>query len=389
MADLGRLFKDAEPYIIEMRRWFHQHPEVSLHEEQTSKRIKEELDKMGIPHEDLPPTYGVVATIKGGKGGDKVIGARADIDALPVTEQTGLPFASCNEGVMHACGHDAHAAMLLGVAKVLNEVRDELAGTVKLFFQIGEENGNGWKEIVEYVDNNGGIDRVIGLHIWSTLPAGEILLLPGPIFAGGLGWKADVIGQGGHGARPDLVKDPIKAACDFALQISSIPSNYYDVLDHSVVNVGQIVSGTMGNVFPSEAHLAGGARYYKNGGAEVIADHIYRMAEGVGKIHGVEIKVDINLDKGVKPVYNDPELIPHAKELVKDVDGLELSPQTDPICAGDDFCYILERYSGFYGVLGAGAPDAYPQHHAKFDVKESEFRKGAEFMGRYIADYLS
>ena len=356
MADLGKLFKDAEPYIIEMRRWFHQHPEVSLHEEQTSKRIKEELDKMGIPHEDLPPTYGVVATIKGGKGGDKVIGARADIDALPVTEQTGLPFASCNEGVMHACGHDAHAAMLLGVAKVLN---------------------------------NGGIDRVIGLHIWSTLPAGEILLLPGPIFAGGLGWKADVIGQGGHGARPDLVKDPIKAACDFALQISSIPSNYYDVLDHSVVNVGQIVSGTMGNVFPSEAHLAGGARYYKAGGAEVIADHIYRMAEGVGKIHGVEIKVDINLDKGVKPVYNDPELIPHAKELVKDVDGLELSPQTDPICAGDDFCYILERYSGFYGVLGAGAPDAYPQHHAKFDVKESEFRKGAEFMGRYIADYLS
>ena len=124
-------------------------------------------------------------------------------------------------------------------------------------------------------------------------------------------------------------------------------------------------------------------------GSNTIRLVLYRMAEGVGKIHGVEIKVDINLDKGVKPVYNDPELIPHAKELVKDVDGLELSPQTDPICAGDDFCYILEKYSGFYGVLGAGAPDAYPQHHAKFDVKESEFRTGAEFMGRYIADYLS
>ena len=227
---------------------------------------------------------------------------------------------------------------------------------------------------------------MIGLHIWSTLPAGEILLIPGSVFAGGTGFTCRVNGQGGHGARPDLVKDPIKAACDLVLKLASIPTNFYDVLDHSVVSVGQIQSGTMGNIFPSYAEIKGTTRYYKTGGVDAIKKIMQQIADGVGTTYGVNIEIDHN--GGVLPVYNTPELIPHAKELVADVDGLEVSPQTDPICAGDDFCYILNKYPGFYGVLGAGSPDSYPQHHAKFDVKESEFRKGAEFMGRYIADYL-
>lgn len=142
----------------------------------------------------------------------------------------------------------------------------------------------------------------------------------------------------------------------------------------------------MGNIFPSYAEIKGTTRYYKTGGVDAIKKIMQQIADGVGTTYGVNIEIDHN--GGVLPVYNTPELIPHAKELVADVDGLEVSPQTDPICAGDDFCYILNKYPGFYGVLGAGSPDSYPQHHAKFDVKESEFRKGAEFMGRYIADYL-
>ena len=385
MEDLGKKFKEAEGYIIEMRRWFHQHPELSLKEKETSEKSKEELDKMGIPHEALKPNYGVVATIQG-KDSGKVIAARADIDALPVTEDTGLPFASCNPGVMHACGHDAHAAMLLGVAKVLNEVKDELNGTVKLVFQVSEENGMGYEEILDYFESIGGVDRVIGLHIWSTLPAGEILLIPESVFAGGTGFTCRINGQGGHGARPDLVKDPIKAACDLVLKLAAIPTNFYDVLDHSVVSVGQIQSGTMGNIFPSYAEVKGTTRYYKAGGIDAIKEKMQQIADGVGMTYGV--KIDVEHNGGVLPVYNAPELIPHARELVDQVEGLKVSPQTDPICAGDDFCYILAKYPGFYGVLGAGAPDSYPQHHAKFDVQESEFRKGTEFMGRYIADYL-
>lgn len=385
--DIGKFFKEQEDYIIEMRRWFHRHPELSFEEEVTSNKIKEELDKMGVEYKLLEPNHGLVAIINGDKT-NKTIAVRADIDALPVTEETGLEFTSENPGKMHACGHDAHIAMLLGAVRALNEVKDELNGRVVCVFQVAEEVGGGYKEVLEYFESIGGVDEVIGLHIWSTLPEGEILLIPGPVFAGAGGFKIDVIGQGGHGARPDLVKDPIKAACDLVLQLSAIPSNYYDVLDHSVVNVGLIQSGTMGNIFPSEAKLAGGFRYYKPGGAEVLRGHIRRMAEGVGKIHDVEFKFDFN--DGVPTILNDPGMIERARVLVNDVDGLEVSPQTDPISASDNYGYLLEKYKGFYGILGAGSSSDYnyPQHHCQFDLIEDSFRKGSEFMTRYVIDFL-
>ena len=387
MADLGKLFQEAEPYIIEMRRWFHEHPEVSLKEEKTSEKIKEELAAMGIPYEELKPSYGVVATIQG-KDSGKVIGARADIDALPVTEDTGLEFTSCNVGEMHACGHDAHIAMLLGVAKVMNQIKDELNGTVKLVFQAAEEIGEGYQEVLNYFHEKGGVDRMIGLHIWSTLPQGEMLLIPGSVFAGATAFKCEINGQGGHGARPDLVKDPIKAACDLVLKLAAIPSNFYDVLDHSVVSVGQIHSGTQRNIFPSYAEVEGTTRFYKAEGEMAIKGIMKQIADGVGATYGVDIEVSHSGE--IPPVYNTPDYIPHARELVNEVEGLTLSPQTDPICAGDNFGMILREYPGFYGILGAGKAGEYnyPQHHAKFDIQETEFRKGAEFMGRYIADYL-
>lgn len=252
MTDWGKKFQEAEDYIIEMRRWFHQHPEVSLQEKETAGKIMKELERMGISYEEVKPNYGIVATIQGSESG-RVIAARADIDALPVTEETGLEFASCNKGVMHACGHDAHAAMLLGVAKVLQEAREDLHGTVKLVFQSAEEIGKGYEEILEHLEADGGVDQMIGLHIWSTLPAGEILLIPGSVFSGGSAFICRVNGQGGHGARPDLVRDPIKAACDLVLKLAAIPTNFYDVLDHSVVSTGMIHAGTQNNIFPSSS----------------------------------------------------------------------------------------------------------------------------------------
>ena len=387
MGRVTKTYQEVEAYIIEMRRWFHAHPELSLEEKETSAKIKEELTKMGISFEELKPNYGIIATIEGVEKG-KTIVVRADMDALPVKEETGLDFASENEGVMHACGHDAHVAMLLGTAKVLQELRNELHGTVKLLFQAAEEVGKGVEEALRYLDSIGGVDQVIGLHIWSTMPEGEILLIPGAVFAGGSGFECRIHGQGGHGARPDLVKDPIKAACDLVLQLASIPTNYYDVLDHSVVSVGTIQSGTAGNVFPSEAVIKGTTRYYKQGGAEKIEQVMADMCEGVGKIHGVD--VELNCYSGVIPVLNNAGMIERAKVLVDDVEGLVVSPQTEPICAGDNFGYILEKYNGFYGVLGAGKKDEYnyPQHHCQFDIQETALRKGSEFMTRYVLDYL-
>lgn len=385
--EIKNLFDDYENEIIENRRWFHQHPEVSLKERETSEKIKEELDKMGISYEDLPPNYGVVATIKGGRPG-RTLAIRADIDALPVKEETGLPFSSQYEGVMHACGHDAHAAMLLGAAKVLNEIKEELSGTVKCVFQVAEEIGLGYREVLDYFESIGGVDGVIGLHIWSAIPEGQILLYPGAVFAGGLGYHITVRGKGGHGARPDLTHDPIKAACDLVLKITSIPSNFYDVLDHSVVNVGKIEAGTLGNIIPAEAHLAGGIRWYKPGGDKAIMVRLQEMAKGVGMIHNVECEVTV--DGGVIPVMNNLEMIAQAKKLLPAVEGLREADQTDPICAGDNYGYIINEYPGFYGILGAGKPDTeiFPQHHCKFDLDEKAFRKGAEFMVRYAIDFL-
>lgn len=385
--DLKIRFNEIEQEIIENRRWFHQHPELSFKEKETSAKIKKELEKMGVPYEDLPPNHGVVATIQGAESG-KTLVIRADIDALPVKEETGLPFASINDGVMHACGHDAHAAMLLGAVKVLNEKKDKLCGTVKCVFQAAEEIGGGYKEVLDYLAKTGGADGVIGLHIWSAILEGQILLIPGSVFAGGKGYFVNIRGKGGHGGRPDLTHDPVKAACELVLKFASVPSNYYDVLDHCVVNTGEIRGGSQGNIVPSEAYISGGMRWYKPGGDKVIAERLEEIAKGIELMH--RVKCELTYDGGVPPVQNNPAMIEQARKLLKNMDDLRLSDQTEPICAGDNYGYILEQYPGFYGILGAGKADApiYPQHHCKFDLDETAFRKGAEFMTRYALYFL-
>lgn len=385
--DIKKIYDEANDYIIAMRRWFHRHPEKSLEEKLTSAKIREELDAMGVSYELLAPNYGIVATIEGKQKG-KTLALRADIDALPVTEETGLEFASEHEGNMHACGHDAHIAMLLGAVRALNQLKDELNGTVKCVFQVAEETGFGYQEVLDYFESIGGIDGIIGLHIWSAIPEGQILLLPECIFAGAKGFNVEVTGKGGHGARPDLAIDPIKPACDLVLKYASIPSNYYDVLDYSVVNTGLIQAGTMGNVVPGFAKLSGGFRYYKPGGAEKIIELMERVTKGVGETYGVDCKLEIV--GGVPPVMNNPAMIEQAKALVPEVEGLRIADQTEPICASDNYGYLVEKYPGFYGILGAGKhnEEVFPQHHPKFDLDENSFRKGSEFMVRYAIDFL-
>ena len=230
---------------------------------------------------------------------------------------------------------------------------------------------------------------MIGLHIWASFKEGTIVLLDGPTMAGAVGIEICITGQGGHGSRPDLAKDPVKAACDLALKISSIPSNFYDVLDHSVVHVGSIQSGTIGNIFPDKAILKCGCRYFKPGGGDKIMDHMRRMAGGVALIYDVDIEVTV---KGQAPsTINNPEATARARELVRDVDGLEVDSKQQPICASDDYAYYLEKYPGFYGFLGAMNEEKgiiWTQHNSKFDVDETALRKGYEFMSRYTVDFL-
>jgi len=381
-------FREIEPVLVQLRRWFHEHPERSLQEENTAGKIREELDGMGIPWQNLPPGHGVVGVIRGG-GEGKTIALRADTDALPVSEATGLPFASRNKGVMHACGHDAHIAMLLGAAKALNERRDHLSGTVLCVFQPAEEIGQGHQEVLEYFRSVLRPDAVIGLHIWSQIPQGQILLLPGPVFAGVTSYTVTIHGRGGHGGRPDQVMDPVKAACDLVLKYAAIPSNFYDALDPCVVNVGRMEAGTAGNVFPSQAKIHGSLRWFKPGGEEKIISVMERMARGIGEIHGVTCQVD--RIASIPPVRNEEGLINKALGLLDRVEGLRPADQTEPILAGDNMSFYLEKYPGFYGILGGGKAQGpvYPHHHDCFDLDEAALRKGAEFMAVFAADFLS
>lgn len=388
--EIERLCEQAESYIIEQRRYFHRHPELSGKEKNTSEAIKHQLSMLGISYTDLKPGYGVAGVIRGALPG-KRIGVRADIDALPVQEKTEWEYISENDGISHACGHDAHIAMLLGVAKVLNEQKSILCGTVVLLFQAEEETGGGTNEIIDYLSSQGGLDQLIGLHIWGTVPEGEIILRPGAIFAGGRALSIRVNGKGGHGARPDLTNDPIKAASDLLLQITSIPANYHNLFDCCVISVCTFHAGSRGNIVPDFAEMEGSIRYFKENDAAVLDELIQKRIKGIEFIHDVQIEYKMS-DKGVKPVMNDAEAIKKARALVEKVKGLWTSDDAEPICAGDNMGKLLNEYQGFYAVLGARIEQngiVWPQHSSKFALDEKALRKGCEFMVQYIFEYLN
>ncbi len=382
-------YAQIEDYIINLRRWFHMYPELSFEEKNTAKKIKEELSKLNISFEELNGTYSLIATISGKtNNSNKVIGIRADFDALPIHEETNLEFKSKNDGVMHSCGHDAHTAMLLGTAKLLAQNTDKIDGVVKLIFQAAEERSQGIQQVLDYFEENQAPDEVIGIHIWSAIDAGEVLLIPEAVFSGNGIIDYKIIGQGGHGARPDLVKDPIKAACDMVLHLSQIPSNYHDVLDNAVVSICSIQAGNTINVFPTEATIRGTYRYLKPLSDKSLRSAVQKVASGIECLH--DVKLIANTEDGIPPVYNNPEMIEKAIEITKSISGLEVSSQKEPISASDNYGKLLEKYKGIYAILGGKKLNEkfYPHHHPKFDIEEGVLIKGSDFMSSYVLDFL-
>ena len=282
MADIKKLAHEVYPYVVEMRRDFHRHPEASFEEFRTTKRIAEELDKMGIPYRLFEPT-GLVGEIKGGKPG-KCIALRADIDALTTTEKTGLPYASENEGYMHACGHDTHTAMLLGAAKILSSVKDELSGTVKLIFQPAEELASGAKCIVEQGVLD-GVDAAFGQHIFSRQPAGSLSLSEGTLHPAADYFKLTVTGKASHGALPDEGIDATVAAAAIVMALQTISSREFSPLDPIVVTVGTLHSGARFNIISGEAVLEGTVRIFNKDIHPRMPEIIERIAKQIGRAH--------------------------------------------------------------------------------------------------------
>ena len=384
MSNIAELAAKYEQYVIDTRRDFHMHPELSLKEDRTVRRIEEELDKLSIPHVRVGHNN-VVGTLEGAKPGRK-IAIRADIDALPVQEARETSYKSQVDGVMHACGHDAHTAMLLGTAHVLSDIRDELCGTVYLCFQVAEEVGAGAGEIVAYLKEIGGVDQVIGTHIAGELAPGTIQLPDGPMMAGALGFDITVKGRGGHGSRPDRAIDPIKPACDILLKIAMIPAQYHNPFDTCVVSPCQITAGNKNNIIPETAFISGNIRFFKYGDGDKIFEKIREIATCTAKAYGAEVELK-SVPMAPNPLINDKAAAAQGRKIAERV-GLEVV-ELEPTAGSDNFADFLVDFPGFYCQTGAHLEGASGNHHnPNFDLEESAFKKVVEFFATYTADFL-
>lgn len=379
--------REIEDYVIDLRRDFHMHPETAYQEVRTSERVCEELDKLGIPYVRIEHNM-VVATIEGAAGG-KTIGIRADMDALPMQEESSLPYVSQTPGAMHSCGHDGHTAMLLGVGRLLQEAREHLRGTVKLIFQSAEEVGGGVPEIIRHLDSCGGLDRLTAIHLWADIDAGLISVEPGGRMAGGILFDVTVHGKGGHGSRPDKAKDPIKPACEILLQLAAIPGSRFDILQPCVISPAMVQGGTTYNIIPDTASIKGTIRYFSYEAGDVLTKLAAEVVEHTARAYGVT--AEIQYSGQVLPIVNAEDAAALGKRTVQKIDGLETFA-FEPICACDCFGDLLQRYPGVYCYLGVRNPEkdcVYPQHHNRYNIDESVLKTGCAYLAQYTHDFLN
>lgn len=385
--DLKALAEKNHDYVVEMRRYFHRHPELSTQEVNTSKKICEELEKMGIPYKAYPD-YTVIATIDSGKRGKTVL-IRGDIDALPVTEETGLPFASQNPGVMHACGHDCHGAMLLGIGKSLMEVKDELTGKILLGFQVAEENLKGSRTMVQYVKDMGGADNSIAIHVGCAQNIGEIMLPAGPMASGVITYQIRVKGRGGHGSAPHAALDPIKPACEIVLKLASLPSNAIDAQDPIVFSTCHIEGGSAVNIIPDEAVIGGTVRYFNKDLTQPIFNYLENISDCVCKSYGVTRTMEYIFDPMI-PVVNDKEVAEMGQRIAEEM-GLKVTKEGKGM-GSDDMALLLDAFPGFYANIGcaneAKGIGHVANHNACFTIDEDALKLGTEFLMKSACELL-
>lgn len=393
MKEIHKLAMENSSEVIELRRDIHKHPEIGRKEFRTADLIRSKLEEYGADQIDSPVPTAVIALIHGHKGEGKCVALRADIDALPVEEETGLPYASEVPGMMHACGHDMHVAMLLGVAKILCQKREEFAGTVKLIFQHSEDTmPGGAKELVEKgVLENPQVDAIFGMHVYPDEDkVGKIGLHAGPLTTSVDIYNITVKGKGGHGSEPHTTKDPILAACEMVTLLQQIPSRYINPLETVVFPICTIQGGEAVNVIPSEAKFSGVARTYNNAVRGQIKEQVTQIAEGVGTLSGCKVEVDHVV--GYPACYNDKALIETAETAIEEVLGKDAIVQLEePKAFSEDFSYFTEMSDvpGAYMLLFAGHEgDLVSLHNPKCAMKEEAMPAGVAVMTSTALKFL-
>ncbi|HEV2720343.1 MAG TPA: amidohydrolase [Thermoanaerobaculia bacterium] len=398
---IDELAKQLEPSVIACRRDIHQHPELGNRETRTSKLVVDKLKALGIDVRTPVAHTGVVGTLRGGKPG-RTVALRADMDALPVTEQVDVPFKSTARttfngqevGVMHACGHDAHVAILLGVAEVLSKVRAEIPGTVVFLFQPAEEGApegeEGGAELMVKEGALQGVNAVFGLHVTSRYPVGEIAWRPGGMMAAVDSFKIKVHGKQTHGAYPWLGVDPIVVASQIVLALQLIPSRQLDsTLAPSVVTVGAIHGGVRENIIPDEVEMLGTIRSLDKAQRDDIHARIKRTAEDIAAAAGA--KAEVAIKPGYPITYNDPALTEQTAPTLRRL--AEQAEVVNPTLGAEDFSFYEQKVPGLFFWLGTRpknqtAEEAASNHSPRFYVDESGLELGVRALAHVALDYL-
>ncbi len=387
---LERLAREAAPFGVETRRWLHQHPELGFQEKETSAYVASRLKEMGYePETGVGGGYGIKAVLRGGRPG-KTIALRADMDALPIQEQTGLPYASQTEGVMHACGHDMHTATLLAAARAIRELQPDLAGNVVFIFQPAEEvpPGGAVAMVRDGVLENPHVDAVFGMHVDPGLPAGHLSFVAGPCNAAPDSFDITIQGRGGHGAAPHETIDSVVVGAQVVNALQHIHSRQVSPFDQLVITVGHFQAGTARNVVADRAFLQGTVRTTSPALREQVPKLMRKLIQGVCDAYGATF--ELNYDFGYPVLANDPTMTDLARSAAVAAVGPDAVHTAQPGMYGEDFAYYVQERPGCFGNLGVGGPDGgYPCHHPKLMVAdEAAMPVGIQYYLNLVTAYL-
>lgn len=376
-SDLLAEARAAHDWIVAIRRAIHQRPELGYQEQETSALIRSKLDELGIPYRYPVAETGIVATIGGGVG--PCVALRADIDALPIDEQTDEPFRSQKPGLMHACGHDCHTAMLLGAAKLLKAREAKLGGTIKLLFQPAEEGGAGGQRMChEGALEAPAVERIFGLHVWPLIETGTIGSRAGTFLAAAGVVTIKVRGKGGHAAMPHLAIDPVSTAAKLICELQTVVSREIDPLDAGVLSITMIHGGETHNVIPPEVQITGTVRSLTMDGLRFLQRRVREISEHIAAAHACRVEVEFP-GNDYPPTINDCQLWDLARDVGRELLGERSVQELAPVMGGEDFAFYAERIPACFvglGIRNEAIGSTYSVHHPKFKVDESALPLG-------------
>lgn len=385
------MLQERKDEITQIRRHLHEHPELSFHETETAKYIQDFYKGKGVEvTTEVGNGHAVVVTIKGGKPG-KTIALRADFDALPIEEQTDLPFKSKNPGVMHACGHDGHTAYLLVLADCLIQLKENIPGTIKIVHQHAEETPpGGAKSVVEsgILDD---VDQIFGVHVFPFGESGQVYYHSGYAMAGRTYFKLKIQGVGGHGSSPHMANDAIVAGAYFVTAIQTVVSRRLNPFDTGVITIGSFDGKGSFNVIKDAVELEGDVRYMNTENRDKLDAEIHRIVAGIEAMFGVSVELTYTND--YPPLYNDPAVTEQVVASLQKGLGEYLTDISmyDMLSGSEDFAYYLQKIPGVFFYIGAkpkNTPHAYFNHHPKFDIDEDALLVAAKSVADVVLDYF-